>query len=147
MPKLSDIVTKFDTARKAVGGVNSFLFDAAISSMNADKEKEYPSMLFMPPFGNFSDADMTTKDYKIDFFLFDLWFPNSDGETRTQQDVWQALEDKAIAIVKLIDEDGPNYGLLNPTKEPVIVYSPYPMHNDKLMGVKCSFNMRIFYGC
>lgn len=147
MPKLVDIVTKFDTTRKAVGGINNFLCDTAVSSMNADKEKEYPAMLLWIPVGNFINPEMDTKDYKIDFALFDLWFPNSDNETRTKEDVWQALEAKAKSIVALIEEDRPDYGLLNPTKEPVIAYSPYPLHNDKLIGVKCSFNMRIFYGC
>src|SRR3989304_5138409 len=124
MGKLSDIVTKFDNSRLVVTGIKSFVFDE-MSAINADKEKYFPAMLFKPPVSNFFGRAMENKDWKIDFFLFDIWNVNSEDETRKIQDVWQELEDLSRAVVAHVAADRPTYVLVNPNNEPIITLG-YP---------------------
>ena len=145
MAKLTDIKTKFNTSRIAVGGINSYVFDN-MGAINMEREKEFPAMLMKPPLSNFSAPDKSTKDWKIDFFLFDIWNLNSDNEVRTLEQVWESLEGKGMAVIADVLTDRPTYGMVSPSSEPKITYG-YPMHNDKLVGVRFEFTLRAFYSC
>src|SRR3990167_2936234 len=145
MAKLTNIVKLFDDSRLVVAGLKSFVFDD-MSAMNADREKDFPALLLKPPASSNASADMSMKDWKIDIFAFDIWNPNKDSETRKLQDVWQALEDLLRSVVKEVTKDRKQYGLVNPEKDPEFSYG-YPMHNDKLVGVRCQFTFRAWFEC
>ena len=145
MAKLTDIKNKFNTSRISVGGIPQYIFDN-LSEINSDKQQDYPALLLKPPVSNYAAKDKSVKDWQIDFFLFDLWLPNGETELRTLEQVWEALEDKGMAIIADILSDRPTYGMVNMDTEPKITLG-YPFHNDRLVGVRFQFTLRAWYAC
>lgn len=139
MAQIADIRDKFSSLVALVTGINTYKFDV-LSSMNASRSKAYPVFLLKVP-ATAQNVD-TRKDwtrYNIDFYVLDL-HPQSD--TRDLADVYDEMRGYAEEVLLRLKLNQEDYVLADRT---VSYEYGYDMYNDKLCGVKCSFQLSVFH--
>lgn len=134
--KLIELKDTLSQKALAVPGINSFQFDD-LSAITL-QDNDYNLLFLQLPSGVISDFSKPYQVHVIDFWVFKL-----DEQFNPDESViaWEETEDQAMAFIKEIIEV-PNIMTLE-TKE-ISIERGHMGHPDSLIGVRCSFRLRVF---
>lgn len=136
---LITLMEKIKSVQATIDPIKRFVFDD-LSQINNDSQNEYPLLLVKPPQSTF-DSIMEYQIYDVEMYVFDVELSN-DVDHWTKK--WDACQDHLRRVVQGILADRPSYVLVDNT---VSIQLAHMQHNDKLIGAKASFKLRVYYGC
>lgn len=116
-----------------------YIFDD-LSQINHLSQNDYPCLLVKPPQSTF-DGILEYQVYEMDMYLFDTELSN-DVDHWTEK--WDEAMDKLRKIIIELFKYQPGYILVG---NQVKISLGHFQHNDKLIGARAQFNLRVYYGC
>ena len=130
---LNQINTSFNNAVTAVYGLDSYLM-IDISELNGYHNLNYPLCIIEPPNSSVSNINKAWEDYEISCYI--LQIDDSDTPNVEQYDTCTHLF--STLLTKLMKQQE---GVYSFDKESVSVERVRDIGNDKLIGIKASFNI------
>lgn len=129
---------------KITEGYNSvpelkYLIIDDLSEINQQSKVKYPCLLVKPPESEIDKA-LEYENYTMEMFIFDI--ERFDSKTHWI-DRWDILKDYMISVIAKMLENKKEYVLIS---DSVSIDLGHFQHNDKLIGVRATFIIRVYYG-
>lgn len=121
------------------GQIKYFIFDD-LSTINGDSKAEFPLLLLKPTQMESKDRTLENFTGDIELFLFDQELSDSEEHWTTK---WDELEAILVPLLRSWFQDVPTYVLESQVK----LNCGHFQQNAKLIGVRATFKLRLFYGC
>ena len=136
---LTDLKNTFQGIVDDIEGIKYFIFDD-LSKVNADSKKDFPLLLVKPPSSE-SDTDILEYSFMdVDMFMFAPELSDDTMDWTEQYDECHAL---MLLTLRTLFAMQPTYQLVGKVKHDV----GHMQHNDKLIGSRARFKLRIYNGC
>ena len=139
MAKLTDVVSKFETAAGTISGMN-FLF-GYLFEMNEIQNKGYPLALLTPPSSVIPDYNNPVENYQVELYILQ---EKTRSDTTALETIWEQLKDWAWDIIDQVVARGagsPQYYM--PPNRTVNI-TPYAQQgNDVAPGIKVTFTLQV----
>lgn len=139
MATLIPLMDKIKDIKESLYPDLRYVFDD-LSAINASSANDYPCILVKPPQSVF-DRQMEYQIYSMDMFVFNV--ENSD-DVKHWTEKWDECQDILVAIIKNLFTNTSTHVLVG---ENVKVSLGHYQNNDKLIGARAEFNLRVYYGC
>lgn len=137
MSTFKTIKDKFAASITVVTSLKTFIWDD-LSAINENRAKTYPVLLLkFPETAEIEDYGKANKDTDIVFYIFDKY---QKSDSRNEATVLDTLEAYGYDVLDyVISGNTIRFGI---SKRVKIEYG-HMQHNDMLLGVKFSVNLRI----
>lgn len=140
MATLITLSNKIKSAFDEYPAIKKYIFDD-LNAINTDSQSEYPLLLCKPPQSVFDNNTLDYQYYNMELYVFDV--ENSD-DWQHWTEKWDVCMDHLRNVIKKVLEDTQNYILVGNN---VSIELGHFQHNDKLIGAKATFRLRMYYGC
>lgn len=137
---LIDLKNKIKSYVTLIEPIKQFIMDD-LSAINSNSQNEYPVLIMKPPQSIFQDRIMEYQTYDMDMFLFQ---PELSDDLDHWTEKWDECQDLLRSVLKLLFADNPGYVLVDNN---IQIGIGHFQHNDKLIGARAQFKLRVYYGC
>ena len=140
---IKTIITDIKTViLPVVTDIKTFIFDD-LSQIDANTDKIFKVLLMKPMTSEFDNRNLEHQFYNMDMFMFDL-----EDQNKTLEEQWSECQALLILFLKelfalKVSSQGYKYMLV----DKVTIDHGHFQHNNKLVGVRARFQIKVFYGC